>query len=76
MVHHALRCATSTSIEGVVPTNTLWDPAPPRLTPPLPFVKQRIIQCLDAFLGREQQEWKFLDGLDVVLCEIRQLAEA
>ncbi|EMD32333.1 hypothetical protein CERSUDRAFT_118711 [Gelatoporia subvermispora B] len=70
MVLHALRCAVAPK---QAPTSELWAPAPPELMPPVNFVKERIKQCLDDFVKRDQREVELVPGLNNVVASINQL---
>ncbi|KAH9923841.1 Clavaminate synthase-like protein [Fomitopsis serialis] len=66
MVRHAFGTALS---------GPLWEPAPPWLTPPLPFVYDRVRTCYDHFLRRTEREVDLVDGLRDVLDEIKRISD-
>ncbi|KZT71127.1 Clavaminate synthase-like protein [Daedalea quercina L-15889] len=75
MVQHALRAAVPSIIDCKELKLSLWQPAPPSLTPPLPFIHDRVRTCYTRFLLRSEREADLVEGLRGVLNEIRQMLD-
>ncbi|OCH91721.1 Clavaminate synthase-like protein [Obba rivulosa] len=73
MVLHALRI---TSASDAAASSDLWVPAPRELMPSIDFIRERIKQCLDDFVGRDRQEVHLVPGLGDTVASIRLLLEA
>ncbi|GAA5922364.1 hypothetical protein JCM3775_005704 [Rhodotorula graminis] len=63
-----LDVSTSTLAERA--RRSRWPPVPPEVRPSVAFVVSQVRPLVDDFCAREEQEWRWLDGLDRVLEEV------